>query len=41
MCQDLNARIVIKQGSGVPTIPVSADHRNGDWLTTDIYEGEQ
>mgnify|MGYP000500095389 CR=1 FL=1 len=41
MCEDKNVRIVIKQGSGVPTIPVSADHRNGDWLTTDIYEGEQ
>ena len=41
MCKDENVRIVIKQGSGVPTIPVSADHRNGDWITTDIYEGEQ
>ena len=40
MCEDLNARIIIKQGSGVPTIPVSADHRNGDWINTDIYEGE-
>ena len=40
MCEDLNARIIIKQGSGVPTIPVSADHRNGDWIDTDIYEGE-
>lgn len=33
-------RIVMKRGAGVPTIPVSADHRNGDWLPTDIYEGE-
>lgn len=41
MCQDSTARIIIKQGSGVPTIPVSTDHRNGDWLATDIYEGEQ
>lgn len=41
MCQDKTARIIIKQGSGVPTIPVSADHRNGDWIATDIYEGEQ
>lgn len=40
MCQDLNARIIIKQGSGVPTIPASTDHRNGDWIATDIYEGE-
>jgi hypothetical protein len=41
MCKDENVRIVIKQGSGVPTVPVSADHRNGDWIATDIYEGEQ
>ena len=34
-------RIVMKRGAGVPTIPVSADHRNGDWLPTDIYEGEE
>lgn len=27
-------------GSGLPTIPVSTDHRNGDWIATDIYEGE-
>jgi hypothetical protein len=32
--------MITKQGSGVPTIPVSADHRNGDWIDTDIYEGE-
>lgn len=24
----------------LPTIPVSSDHRNGDWLPTDIYKGE-
>lgn len=24
----------------VPTIPVSSDHRNGDWIPTDIYKGE-
>ena len=41
MCGDKSARMIIKTGSGVPTIPVSADHRNGDWLVTDIYEGEQ
>jgi len=40
MCKDQSARIIIKRGSGVPTIPVSADHRNGDWIATDIYEGE-
>jgi hypothetical protein len=37
---DENARLVIKQASGVPTIPVSLDPRNGDWLETDIFEGE-
>lgn len=40
MCQDKYARMIIKRGTGVPTIPVSADHRNGDWIATDIYEGE-
>jgi hypothetical protein len=40
MCEDINARLIIKQGSGVPTIPASTDHRNGDWLVTDIYDGE-
>ena len=40
MCTDKKARMVIKQQAGVPTVPVSADHRNGDWITTDIYEGE-
>ena len=39
MC-DEKKRMVIKQGSGVATIPVSADHRNGDWISTDIYQGE-
>ncbi len=33
-------RRVVKRGLGVPTIPVSSDHRNGDWIATDIYEGE-
>lgn len=33
-------RMVIKRGSGLPTIPVSDSHENGDWLETDIYEGE-
>jgi len=40
MCQDTYARMIIKMGSGVPTIPASTDHRNGDWIATDIYEGE-
>lgn len=38
--QDEFKRMVQKRGSGLPTIPASADHRNGDWLDTDIYEGE-
>lgn len=41
MCEDKVFRIIIKKINGVPTIPVSTDHRNGDWLPTDIYEGEQ
>jgi len=40
MSCDQSARILIKQGSGVPTIPASTDHRNGDWIATDIYDGE-
>jgi len=41
MSCDRYARMIIKTGQGLPTIPVSADHRNGDWIDTDIYEGEQ
>ena len=37
---DLTARIIIKKGEGTPTIPASSDHRDGSWLSTDIYEGE-
>ena len=37
---DSKGRILIKRGAGVATIPASADHRNGDWIATDIYEGE-
>lgn len=33
-------RYGIKLGNGVPTIPVSSNHQNGDWIATDIYEGE-
>lgn len=40
MCDDEFKRIITKRGSGIPTIPASADHRNGDWIDTDIYEGE-
>lgn len=41
MTCDKKQRYGIKRGSGRPTIPVSSDHRNGDWLATDLYEGEQ
>ncbi len=34
------ARVRIKKNNGVPTIPSSTDHSNGDWLNTDIYVGE-
>lgn len=40
MYTDEVRRLVMKSGSGVPTVPVSADHRNGDWLDNDIYDGE-
>ena len=40
MSCDEKKRMVIKQNAGVATIPASADHRNGDWISTDIYEGE-
>lgn len=40
MC-DKQARMIQKRGSGLPTIPVSTDPRYGDWLLTDIFEGEQ
>lgn len=40
MCYDKFERRTIKMGAGVPTIPASTDHRNGDWIATDIYEGE-
>lgn len=39
-CQTNFARIIQKRGNGLPTIPASDDHQNGDWLPTDIYEGE-
>lgn len=40
MCYDEKKRQVIKRGAGLPTIPASTDHRNGDWIDTDIYEAE-
>ena len=33
-------RIVIKKGTGVPTIPTNNDHTSGTWLVTDLYVGE-
>ena len=33
-------RIIIKKGTGAPTIPSSSDHTDGTWVATDIYEGE-
>ena len=37
---DETRRIIIKKGAGVPTVPTSPDHRDGSWVSTDIYEGE-
>ena len=37
---DETRRIIIKKGAGTPTIPTSPDHRDGSWISTDIYEGE-
>ena len=37
---DETRRIIIKKGAGTPTIPTSNDHRDGSWISTDIYEGE-
>ena len=37
---DETRRIIIKKGAGTPTIPTSPDHRDGSWLSTDIYDGE-
>jgi len=39
-CSDQKVRIINKKGSGVATVPASADHRDGSWESTDIYEGE-
>lgn len=40
-CNTQRARLLIKRGSGRPTIPTSPDHTDGTWLVTDIYIGEQ
>jgi hypothetical protein len=40
MSETQYARIITKASTGVPTIPPSADHSNGDWVSTDIYEHE-
>lgn len=40
MSCDRFSRMIIKQAQGVATIPPSSDHRNGDWIATDVYEGE-
>lgn len=37
---DTKQRMIIKRGTVPATVPVSADHRNGDWIASDIYEGE-
>lgn len=41
MCaENQYVRIITKVAQGEPTIPPSPSHNNGDWLATDIYEGE-
>jgi hypothetical protein len=40
MSCDKFSRMIIKRGTGKATIPVSSDHRNGDWIATDVYDGE-
>ena len=40
MSCDKFSRMIIKQAEGKATIPVSSDHRNGDWIATDVYPGE-
>ena len=39
MCDEFK-RMRVKRAEGKATVPVSSDHRNGDWIATDIYEGE-
>ena len=40
MSETQYARIITKASTGTATIPPSADHSNGDWISTDIYEHE-
>jgi hypothetical protein len=40
MSCDKYYRMIIKRASGLPTVPASADHRDGSWTVNDIYEGE-
>lgn len=43
-CKNTFGRIVKRYSNtaGVqPTIPASSDHKDGTWLSTDIYEGEE
>jgi hypothetical protein len=37
---DITKRIIIKKGSGIATVPATSDHRDGTWLSTDLYIGE-
>lgn len=40
---DTYKRLIVKMSttaSEAPTVPTSDDHRNGDWIATDIYVGE-
>jgi hypothetical protein len=37
---DETKRIILKHGTGVPTIPTSNDHRDGTWIASDIYPYE-
>jgi hypothetical protein len=35
-----NARMIIKRGRALPTVPASNDNNDGTWVDTDIFEGE-
>jgi hypothetical protein len=35
-----NARMIIKRGRALPTVPASNDNNDGTWVSTDIFEGE-
>lgn len=40
MCDKIARIVPIRQINGLPTVPVSSDPRNGDWIDTDIFIGE-